>query len=174
MENDTFLLDWDSRRVIASSSEPIVGVQGDKDVNVLKFQSPKLNNGLDLSTFNISIQYSNDHFGSKYIVKNVTSDDENIYFEWVLSDTVCKLSGYVKFSIIFTLLNSDGVETKRLNTKSAYIRILDGCEVDTIIDDVEIKNDILFLHKEIDSMKQTIADLQQQVDDIINTSNNTN
>lgn len=117
----------------------IFGVYNDKDVLSVDFEMPRYYDDIDLSEFDIQINYLNAaDTGGVYFVEDPAPvvGEEKIEFQWVLGRGVFVLAGTVQFIVCLRKLSGedDGVVEKEFNTTIARGTVLAGLEVDDPID----------------------------------------
>lgn len=132
-------LDEQNREIILPSEYQIIGVESDEKVERLKFQFPKIvGDNIDLSQLSIRINYKNANGEiDQNIVENISSDVENIYFDWLLTRKVTKYKGTVNFIVCAIKTNNDGTITNEWNTTIAGSTVLEGLEPDEITGEEE-------------------------------------
>lgn len=116
------------------------GVYNDKDVLRVPFIIPRYYKDLDLSEFNIQVNFINSSgYGDVYKVDSVNevfsstssgSEDSFLTFEWILGRSVFVEAGPVYFIVCFRIYDDDGYIVKELNTTIAKASVLTGLEVD--------------------------------------------
>lgn len=96
---DKLIINSDLRTIY--SPNVIVGVMSDHNVNRLTFSCPRFYDGLDLSTFDVYINYMNAlGEGSVYRCDDVSAPDfQRVEFSWLISNFVTKKEGKIKFSV---------------------------------------------------------------------------
>ena len=114
MENKRYKIDLDTRAVKMPAGE-VIGVYHDKDVNRLTFEVPATYKSIDLTEYQISINYVNEEEQKDvYFIENYTlSDDASIItFDWLVGATACAVPGNVGFTICFKKLDDEAVESE--------------------------------------------------------------
>lgn len=135
-----YIIDNDLRIITVPSNGVILGVENDKDVNLVKFKMPRYYKKLDLSDFNVRINYVNAKAEPGYFtVENKTVDEDSIVFGWLVSAHVARYMGSVQFAVTLTKLN-DTLVDKKFNTTIAKANVLDGLSFDGDISESEIKD----------------------------------
>lgn len=159
--DDTLVIDNNLRTITIPSSVTLLGVESDDNVNTLKFKMPKTYNGIDLSTFEVHINFRNANGDlGLYIVQDATVDGDNIKFSWVVGRQACAYNGTTRFivclckysdwydkTVTTTDENGDTIETKtktrdvtkEFNTAIASLTVLAGIEPST---DVTVEADV--------------------------------
>lgn len=139
----TFVIDNDLRTIKAPRAVTNLGVQSDDDVLTVYFQMPGVYCGIDLSTFNVRINYLNaDEQGDYYDVDDVEiQPDGTIRFSWTVGRHAASVVGNVEFNVCLKKTDSSGNVIKEFNTTTATLPILKGLEIsDQVISEY---NDIL-------------------------------
>lgn len=84
-----FVIDKDFRLISVPERGIVLGVEGDKDVNLVRFRMPRYYRGTDLSDFEIQVLYDNaedERGGFDAVNKTVTEDA--ISFTWIVGKDV--------------------------------------------------------------------------------------
>ena len=123
-------------RTITVPRNFVFGVYNDKDVLSVDFEMPRYYDDIDLSEFNIQINYINAaEVGDYYEVVNPVVGEDKIEFEWVLGRGVFALEGTVRFIVCLRkLADTSGNVDKEFNTTIATGTVLAGLEVEEPID----------------------------------------
>lgn len=104
-----FVIDRDLRIIGIPERGRVLGVEGDKDVNRVRFKMPRYYRGTDLADFNIRIYYENAD-GERNVAdaedKSVTGDA--IRFTWVVGADALEMRGNVRFMVRFIRKDEDG------------------------------------------------------------------
>ena len=107
MENKRYKIDLDTRAVLVPAGE-VIGVYHDKDVNRLTFEVPGIYKGIDLTGYQISINYMNEEEQKDVYLVNecniamgANDKPESITFDWVVGATACAVPGTVGFTVCF-------------------------------------------------------------------------
>ena len=85
-----FVIDEDLRVIAVPERGVVLGVEGDKDVNRVRFRMNRYYRGTDISDFNIRINYQPAEGEVNYfpVAEKIVADDA-IYFVWLVgADTV--------------------------------------------------------------------------------------
>ncbi len=135
-----YIIDNDLRIITVPPEGVIIGVEGDKDVNLIKFSMPRYYKKLDLSEFDIRISYVNARAQAGYFkpTDKVIQGDK-ILFGWVVSDHAAQYIGTVQFAVSLTKLNGSLID-KRFNTTIAKAEVLDGLAFDGEIPETTVKD----------------------------------
>lgn len=171
---ESLTIDLDSRQIIIPDSIQNLGVESDDDVLSLTFTLPRYydNNEVDLSTFDIHINYLNaNNEGDLFEVTESTVDDSSIIFEWLVGRHAVSYQGDVTFNVC--LKEMDGTTVKReFNTTVATLPVLRGLETSEAV--IQEHADLLAHWKEQlfgagDTVEQQIKDAgvaaEQQIKD---------
>ena len=132
--SNVITIDRESRAINVPLGQEMFGVEGDKNATLKHFSCPKIvgdNIDLDLSEHNLYANYTlADEKGnpkSEDVIQspceNIVIGDDNIAFDWKISEWVTKEDGYIAFSIV-AKKSVDGVLETRWYTTPAVGRIL--------------------------------------------------
>lgn len=170
--NKVYKIDLDTRAVQVPAGE-VIGVYHDKDVNRLTFEVQGIYKGIDLTGYQISINYMNEEEQKDvYIVEdmlvtmNMNNQPESIQFSWLVGATACAVPGVVGFTICFKKLDSGGNVLNEINTKLTKMKVLEGCEA--VEDEIEERymTDLAGqLYKELECVKAELTDTKKYVGD---------
>lgn len=172
--NKVYKIDLDTRAVLVPAGE-VIGVYHDKDVNRLTFEAPARYKGIDLTDYQISINYVNaEEQKDRYIVdKVIVSMDASdapvsLTFDWLVGATVCAMPGTVGFTICFKKLDVDGNILNEINTKLTRMKVFDGCEaVESEIEERYMTDLAGQLYKELDEVKKRGSDIKKELAEIV-------
>jgi len=79
---------------------PVIGAQGDHNVNRINFKMLRYYNGIDLSLFVIKINYTTDDGATGfYVINDLLIGDDYMLFTWLVSSNVTVNSGKVSFVV---------------------------------------------------------------------------
>lgn len=147
----------------------------DKDVNRLTFEVPGIYKGIDLTGYQISINYMNEEEQKDvYLVEdmlvtmNMNNKPESIQFSWLVGATACAMPGTVGFTVCFKKLDSEGNILNEINTKLTKMKVLEGCEA--VEDEIEERymTDLAGqLYKELDKVKKRGSDVKKRLAAVI-------
>lgn len=160
---EVLTIDLDSREIIIPDSIQNLGVESDDDVLSLTFSLPRYydNNEVDLSTFDIHVNYLNaNNEGDLYEVNDKSIEGNNIIFEWLVGRHAVSYHGDVTFNVC--LKEMDGTTVIReFNTTVATLPVLRGLETSEAV--VQEYADVLEQWKEQlfgagDTVEQQIKD----------------
>lgn len=170
MENKRYKIDLDTRAVKMPAGE-VIGVYHDKDVNRLTFEVPVTYKGIDLTEYQISINYVNEEEQKDvYFIENYTlSDDASIItFDWLVGATACTVPGNVGFTVCFKKLDSEGNIINEINTKLTRMKVLEGCEaVESEIEERYMTDLAGQLYKEMEEVKKRGSDVKKRLAAVI-------
>lgn len=172
--NKVYKIDLDTRAVLVPAGE-VIGVYHDKDVNRLTFEAPARYKGIDLTDYQISINYVNaEEQKDRYIVdKVIVSMDASdapvsLTFDWLVGATACAMPGTVGFTICFKKLDSEGNILNEINTKLTRMKVLEGCEaVESEIEERYMTDLAGQLYKELDEVKKHGSDVKEKLAAVI-------
>lgn len=172
--NKVYKIDLDTRAVLVPAGEAI-GVYHDKDVNRLTFEVPGIYKGIDLTGYQISINYMNEEEQKDvYLVEdmivtmNMNNKPESIQFSWLVGATACAVPGTVGFTICFKKLDSEGNILNEINTKLTRMKVLEGCEaVESEIEERYMTDLAGQLYKELDKVKKRGSDVKKRLAAVI-------
>lgn len=144
-------------RVISIPKNGVVaGVEGDKNVNKIKFGMNRYYHGFDMSTFSGRILYSNAKGNKNYY--NITDMQESgntITFSWLVDADAVQYMG--KTAFVVYLFKTQGSELRqKFYSTLAALNVLEGMEVDSAVP-VEKQTDI------IERMKEEISAYAEEV-----------
>lgn len=162
-EEDTaydFVIDEDLRVIAVPERGVVLGVEGDKDVNRVRFRMNRNYRGTDLSGFNIRINYRSAEDEINYFpVTEKTVTDDAIYFVWLVGADTVAAKGTVYFVARFFTAEEDGTIVQEFNTTLGNARTLEGLVVDAQADDKPVKD--LLAQLEYDLKTYTAPFVQQ-------------
>lgn len=162
-EEDTaydFVIDEDLRVIAVPERGVVLGVEGDKDVNRVRFRMNRNYRGTDLSGFNIRINYRSAEDKINYFpVTEKTVTDDAIYFVWLVGADTVAAKGTVYFVARFFTAEEDGTIAQEFNTTLGNARTLEGLVVDAQADDKPVKD--LLAQLEYDLKTYTATFVQQ-------------
>ena len=172
--NKVYKIDLDTRAVLVPAGE-VIGVYHDKDVNRLTFEVPGIYKGIDLTGYQISINYMNEEEQKDvYLVEdtlvtmNMNNQSESIRFSWLVGATACAVPGTVSFTICFKKLDSEGNIINEINTKLTRMKVLEGCEaVESEIEERYMTDLAGQLYKELDEVKKHGSDVKKRLAAVI-------
>ena len=126
---EALVIDNDLRTITIPSSLQIVGVESDEDVRRLNFQMPKQYGEVDLSEFNIRINFMNaNNQGDVYAVTDKAVSGDNITFSWLVGRNALAYRGNIRFIVCLKKTDAEGVVQQEFNTTIAQLTVLEGLE----------------------------------------------
>lgn len=162
------------RTINLNSSRYFLGVEGDKEVKIIRFQLDRYYCGIDLSVFKSRVNYKLSN-GKEYYGEATMADFDEayIYVEWTLDPSVTSVKGRVDFLVQLTKLDEDGSILKRYNSTMAIGRVEEGLNPEDQLPE-SIKKDILAIAEdtltqlkesktEFDSRLKIISDKQNEI-----------
>ena len=162
-EEDTaydFVIDEDLRVIAVPERGVVLGVEGDKDVNRVRFRMNRYYRGTDLSDFNIRINYRPAEGEINYFpVTEKTVQDEKISFVWLVGADAVATKGTVYFIARFFTAEENGDIVQEFNTTLGNARTLEGLAVDAQAEDKPVKD--LLAQLEYDLKTYTAPFVQQ-------------
>ncbi len=145
-----FLIDEDLRIIAVPERGVVLGVEGDKDVNRVRFRMNRFYKGSDLSEFQIRINYQNaDGDRNYFTVTEKTVDADHFSFIWMVAADAVATKGIVLFVVNCFTADDSGIVQKAYHTTLGTASALEGLEVDVegnapqIVDFMgQLKNDL--------------------------------
>ena len=111
-----FVVDEDLRVVAIPERGVVLGVEGDKDVNRIRFKADRMWRGNDMSRFDLRINYENANGDLNFFtVTNKTVDGDTLTFEWLVAADAVRYKGDVHF-IVVALITEGGVIKNAFHT----------------------------------------------------------
>lgn len=131
--SDTITVDLDTRKMTIPETITNLGVMSDDDVKWLYFVVPRYYRNVDLSEFDIRINFKNaagngDQYpvpGSDIEVDEATGQ---IKFSWRIDRTAYEKEGAVTFSMCMVKYDAEGAIVQELNSTTATLNVLAGLE----------------------------------------------
>ena len=128
-ETEVCMIDNDLRTITVPSGLQTVGVESDEDVRRLNFQMPKQYHEIDLSEFNIRINFMNaNNSGDVYVVTDKAVSGDNITFSWLVGRNALAYRGNIRFIVCLKKADAEGVVQQEFNTTVATLSVLEGLE----------------------------------------------
>ena len=162
-EEDTaydFVIDEDLRVIAVPERGVVLGVEGDKDVNRVRFRMNRHYRGTDLSGFNIRINYRSAEDEINYFTVTEKTVAENaISFVWLVGADAVAAKGTVYFIARFFTAEENGDTVQEFNTTLGNARTLEGLAVDAQAEDKPVKD--LLAQLEYDLKTYTAPFVQQ-------------
>ena len=123
------VIDNDLRTITVPSGIQTVGVESDEDVRRLHFQMPKQYHEVDLSEFDIRINFMNaNNQGDVYAVTDKQVTGDNITFSWLVGRNALAYRGSIRFIVCLKKTDAEGVVQQEFNTTVAQLTVLEGLE----------------------------------------------
>ncbi len=153
-----FWIDEDLRVVAIPEKGVVLGVEGDRDVNRVRFRMNRVWRGNDMSKFDLRINYENAN-GDKnfYDVKNKFVDGDILVFDWIVAADAVAYQGDVWFIVVGLVTNS-GTVKQAFHTTLGKAKCLEGLVVDTKVDIPEIRDFMATLKAEVQAYGQSYVD----------------
>ena len=159
----SFLIDEHLRIITVPERGVVLGVEGDKDVNRVRFRMNRYYHGSDLSSFQIRINYQNaDGEVNYFTVSEKTVDTDTFSFVWVVAADAVMTKGTVLFVVNCFTTDSSGVVQKAYHTTLGAASVLEGLEVDVEGNQPQIVDFLSKLKNELTVHAGTVL---QQMDD---------
>jgi len=125
-----FLIDTSLRVISVPQDGVILGVEGDRNVNIVHFAMPRYYDGTDLSQMNIRVNYANSGGDVSYaFCGNVTAGADTLTFDWLVDEVATRYKGDTSFAVHIIQTDSQGNVTKAYNTTIATAKVLVGLDV---------------------------------------------
>lgn len=151
-----FWVDEHLRVISIPKNGVVAGVEGDKNVNKIKFRMNRYYHGFDMSEFSGRILYSNAKGNKNYY--NITDMQESgstITFSWLVDADAVQYMG--KTAFVVYLFKTQGSELRqKFYSTLATLNVLEGMEVDSAVP-VEKQTDI------IERMKEEISAYAEEI-----------
>lgn len=130
-ESRVLVIDLESRSIIIPPTIQHLGVESDDDVLRLQFRMARHYHEIDLSEFDIRINYKNAKGGEDlYKVGDANITDDTITFSWLVGRNAVAFSGNMNFNVCLKKFESpeSDVVIKEFNTTVATLGVLKGLE----------------------------------------------
>ncbi len=151
-EEELFVIDSELRTITIPSNIQNVGVESDSDVRRLCFQMPKQYGEVDLSAFDVRVNYLNaNKEGDVYVVTDKEVSGDHMTFSWLLSRNAMAYKGTIRFIVCLKKTDDEGVTQQEFNTTIAQLTVLEGLET---------------TEKMIQENKDLIEAILKQLDDV--------
>lgn len=141
-----FRIDNDLRTIAIPPEGVVLGVVGDKNVNHVNFQMPAWYNGFNMSLFQARINFIDAAGNANYYtvtdmtvltpegneVVGVPSDDDIIYFTWLVDSYATGYVGQVRFNVRLTKHDTSvtpAVLSQAFNTQVNSCQVLEGIQL---------------------------------------------
>lgn len=151
-----FWIDEHLRVISIPKNGVVAGVEGDKNVNKIKFGMNRYYHGFDMSTFSGRILYSNAKGNKNYYnITDMQASGSAITFSWLVDADAVQYMG--KTAFVVYLFKTQGSELRqKFYSTLATLNVLEGMEVDSAVP-VEKQTDI------IERMKEEISAYAEEV-----------
>lgn len=151
-----FWIDEHLRVISIPKNGVVAGVEGDKNVNKIKFGMNRYYHGFDMSTFSGRILYSNAKGNKNYYnITDMQASGSAITFSWLVDADAVQYMG--KTAFVVYLFKTQGSELgQKFYSTLATLKVLEGMEVDSAVP-VEKQTDI------IERMKEEISAYAEEV-----------
>lgn len=151
-EEELFVIDNELRTITIPSNIQNIGVESDSDVRRLCFQMPKQYGEVDLSAFDVRVNYLNaNKEGDVYVVTDKEVSGDHMTFSWLLSRNAMAYKGTIRFIVCLKKTDDEGVTQQEFNTTIAQLTVLEGLET---------------TEKMIQENKDLIEAILKQLDDV--------
>lgn len=173
VDEEICTIDNDLRTITIPSGLQTVGVESDEDVRRLNFQMPKQYGEVDLSEFNIRINFMNaNNSGDIYVVTDKAISGDNITFSWLVGRNALSYRGSIRFIVCLKKADAEGVVQQEFNTTIAQLTVLEGLETTEagaaenpdIIEQIlqlldEVEGEVDSFDAKVEAAEQATADL---------------
>ncbi len=151
-----FWIDEHLRVISIPKNGVVAGVEGDKNVNKIKFGMNRYYHGFDMSTFSGRILYSNAKGNKNYYnITDMQASGSAITFSWLVDADAVQYMGKTAFVVYLFKIQGSELRQKFYSTL-ATLKVLEGMEVDSAVP-VEKQTDI------IERMKEEISAYAEEV-----------
>lgn len=151
-----FWIDEHLRVISIPKNGVVAGVEGDKNVNKIKFGMNRYYHGFDMSTFSGRILYSNAKGNKNYYnITDMQASGSTITFSWLVDADAVQYMGKTAFVVYLFKIQGSELRQKFYSTL-ATLKVLEGLEVDSAVP-VEKQTDI------IERMKEEISAYAEEV-----------
>lgn len=165
-------VDENLRIITIPKTKNVFGIKGDIEVNRLTFSLPRYYSGFDMSEFNVRVNYVNANKEANYYeADDVTPDEENVTFSWLMGSDVTAYAGDVKFSIKL-YKKQDSKVVKVFNTKSGVGTVYEGLDVEETVTPEEQQTLLEKIEAEInEDIKDAVNDINAARDAFLSEIN---
>ena len=151
-----FWIDEHLRVISIPKNGVVAGVEGDKNVNKIKFGMNRYYHDFDMSTFSGRILYSNAKGNKNYYnITDMQASGSIITFSWLVDADAVQYMGKTSFVVYLFKIQGSELRQKFFSTL-ATLKVLEGMEVDSAVP-VEKQTDI------IERMKEEISAYAEEV-----------
>ena len=145
-----FLIDENLRVISVPEQGVVLGVEGDKDVNRVRFRMNRYYHQADLSTFDIRINYQNAEGDKNYFeVSEKTATDDSLSFVWTVAADAVSYKGQVCFIVVCLKASAEGTIDKAYHTTIGKASVLEGLTVDEQVDQTKVQDLMLHLKNDL-------------------------
>lgn len=145
-----FLIDENLRVISVPEQGVVLGVEGDKDVNRVRFRMNRYYHQADLSTFDIRINYQNAEGDKNYFeVSEKTATDDSLSFVWTIAADAVSYKGQVCFIVVCLKASPEGTIDKAYHTTIGKASVLEGLTVDEQVDQPKVQDLMLHLKNDL-------------------------
>lgn len=124
-------IDVMSRKITIPKTISLLGVESDESVQKLKFSMPRHYNNIDLSEYDIRINYENaNKEGDVSPAADVTVTSDTITFTWIVGRFAVMYEGEVTFVVCLRKIDGDGEIVNEFNTTRTTLPVAKGLETD--------------------------------------------
>lgn len=164
-EEELFVIDNELRTITIPSNIQNVGVESDEDVRRLRFQMPKQYGEVDLSAFDVRVNYLNaNKEGDVYVVTDKEVSGDHMTFSWLLGRNAMAYKGTIRFIVCLKKIDEDGIVQQEFNTTVAQLAVLEGLEtMEKIIQENEDLIEVIL--KQLDDVSGAEAKRKQAEED---------
>lgn len=164
-ETEVCTIDNDLRTITIPSGLQTVGVESDEDVRRLNFQMPKQYGEVDLSAFDVRVNYLNaNKEGDVYVVTDKEVSGDHMTFSWLLGRNAMAYKGTIRFIVCLKKIDEDGIVQQEFNTTVAQLAVLEGLETtEKIIQENEDLIEVIL--KQLDDVSGAEAKRKQAEED---------
>lgn len=164
-EEELFVIDNELRTITIPSNIQNVGVESDEDVRKLCFQMPKQYGEVDLSAFDVRVNYLNaNKEGDVYVVTDKEVSGDHMTFSWLLGRNAMAYKGTIRFIVCLKKIDEDGIVQQEFNTTVAQLAVLEGLEtMEKIIQENEDLIEVIL--KQLDDVSGAEAKRKQAEED---------
>ena len=164
-ETEVCTIDNDLRTITIPSGLQTVGVESDEDVRRLNFQMPKQYGEVDLSAFDVRVNYLNaNKEGDVYVVTDKEVSGDYMTFSWLLGRNAMAYKGTIRFIVCLKKIDEDGIVQQEFNTTVAQLAVLEGLETtEKIIQENEDLIEVIL--KQLDDVSGAEAKRKQAEED---------
>ena len=135
----SYVIDEHLRVIAVPERGVVLGVEGDKNVNRVRFAINRYYHGSDFSKFTIRIHYENAEGERNYFtVTEKTVEEDRMSFIWTVDADAVAYKGSVHFVVNCFTASEDGTVTKAYHTTLGTASVLEGLAVDKDTDAPEI------------------------------------